>query len=351
MKQSIQLLTLVSLLFLAACSQAPEATSATKETASYSTALFSPTAQFKTHQVAAFVEPTNQANLAFQVSGVIATQYIKIGDEVLPEQRLFKITNPSLVPQINQFESQIEAINATMAQNQAEVLRYKNLQKTNAISQNDLDKLTNEKDNLAANKKSLEAQLEQAKSLYEESYLKAPFAGNVAEIYKQPGEVISPGEAVLVIGGVNSLEAPIYLPSFLHDNLQLGQLLAVKYNHQSIAATVKEISHTANPKSQLFKVMLDVPITEGLKSGEKITVQIKENMGDYYRLPIESVIDDGINRPFVLLIVDQQVQRAPIELIEIVNAEVIVSMPQQGEVEVVTGGQANLSPLQKLTQS
>ena len=323
----------------------------THSTNIYSSAFFKPTLQMKTHQVAAFVEPTDQASLSFQVSGMIDEQFIKIGDSVETGQNLFKISNPSLEPQIQQFRSQIDAIKATLEQNQAEVKRFQNLKKTNAISQNELDRLTNQRANLLANQRSVEAQLEQAQSLFDESYLKAPFAGNVAEIYKEAGEVISPGELVLVLGGVTSLEAPVYIPSFLHRNLNFSQTLDVVYEQKKITATIKEISLTANPKSQLFKVMLDVPIMHQIKSGEKITVQIKENIGEYFKLPIESVIDDGINQPFVFLIKNNQVIQSTIKLIEIINDEVIVEMSQQGEIEVVTGGQVNLSPSQKLARS
>jgi len=274
-----------------------------------------------------------------------------IRDRVEPGQPLFKVGNPSLEPQIQQFESQIAAIDATLVQNSAEVERVKNLKKTNAISQNELDRLTNQQDNLQATRKSLEAQLEQAQSLYDETLLKAPFAGNVAEIYKEAGEVISPGQVVLLVGGVNSLEAPIFLPAYIHKNIELGQTLQVVYEGLEMTASVKEISLSANPKSQLFKVMLDVPIKHDIKSGEKITVEIKEDMGQFYRLPMESVIDDGINEPFVFLIDDQQIIQTNIQLIDIENNDVIVQMPHQGAIEVVTAGQVNLSPNQKLNQS
>ncbi len=317
----------------------------------YSSANYAPTEQFKVHRVAAFVEPTDQANLSFQVSGVIDQQLIKIGDSVDLGQELFKIINPSLEPQIQQYQSQMDAIQATMEQNSAEVKRVKNLKKTNAISQNELDRLINQRDNLISTKKSIEAQLEQAQSLFDETYLKAPFAGNVAEIYKEQGEVISAGEVVMVLGGVTSLEAPLYLPSFVHKNLSFGQSLKVSYQNHEMTATIKEISSTANPKSQLFKVMIEVPIQHDIKSGEKIHVLIEEQIGQYFRLPIESVIDDGINKPFIFIVVNNQVIQAPIKLIDIENDEVIVQLPQQGEVEVITAGQVNLSPNQKLSQS
>lgn len=336
------------LILLTACTQ--EVTQDIDETNedSYLSAIYSPSEQYKTHQIASFVEPTDQANLSFQVSGIIEQQLVMIGEQVEAGQKLFKVSNPSLEPQIAQFQSQIEAIEATLEQNKAEVNRVQDLKKTNAISQNELDRLTHQRENLLATKKSIEAQLEQAQSLYDETYLKAPFAGSVAEIFKEAGEVISPGEVVMLLGGVSSLEAPLFLPSFLHQNIQFGQQLLVNYQGHEMMATVTEISFSANPKSQLFKVMVEVPIENGIKSGEKITIVIKELIGQYYRLPIESVIDDGINQPFVFLIDNNQVISAKIKLIDIENNEIIVDLPQQGDIEVVTQGQVKLSPGQKL---
>ena len=348
MKIKTIILTSLTCLLLQACSKETEIEAQANNDVGYSSAKFSPEEQIKTHQVPAFVEPTDQASLSFQVSGVIAEQLIKIGDSVETGQALFKISNPSLEPQIQQYRSQMNAIQATLEQNRAEVKRVKDLKKTNAISQNELDRLTNQTDNLLSTKKSIEAQLEQAQSMFDETYLKAPFAGNVAEIYKKPGEVISPGEIVMLLGGVTSLEAPLYLPSFIHKNMSFGQKLKVTYQQQELTAAIKEISFTANPKSQLFKIMVEIPIMFGIKSGEKINVVIEEQIGKHYRLPIESVIDDGINKPFVFLIENNQVIQANITLIDIENNEVIVQLPQSGEIEVVTAGQVSLSPQQRL---
>ena len=307
-----------TLLILAGCQQDQAATQHL-ERASYTVQEFAPQQQIKFHQIAAFVVPTDQATMAFQVSGLITEQLIKVGDTVHTGEDLFKITNPSLAPQIKQFQSQIEAIDATLEQNQLEVQRVSSLQARQAVSQNDLDRLNNETD-------------------------------NIADIYKETGEYISPGEAILLVGGVSSLEAPLYLPAYLHSNLTLGQQLRVSYHGHEVQGTIKEISQSANPKSQLFKVMIDVPIEHNIKSGEKITVMIEEELGLYHRLPVESVIDDGINEPFVLLIENQTVKRAPITLIGMEGDQVIVNLGHHNTINAVTAGQVNLAPGQDLSQ-
>ena len=84
MKNSLFITTTVLACFLLqACNH--EKTPQVSETNDfgYSSANYTPTEQFKVHRVAAFVEPTDQANLSFQVSGVIDQQLIKIGDSVI----------------------------------------------------------------------------------------------------------------------------------------------------------------------------------------------------------------------------------------------------------------------------
>ena len=150
---SIPLLILLVLL-LSACHHEQQPVQ-NDEKIGYSSATFSPTQQYKTHQVAAFVVPTDQASLSFQVSGIIEEQFIKIGDQVEPGPALIQSGQPfTWNHRSQQFKSQIEAIEATMEQNECRgTKRVKNLKKTNAISQNELDRLTNQQDNLKATQK------------------------------------------------------------------------------------------------------------------------------------------------------------------------------------------------------
>ena len=231
----------------------------------YRSDAFSPEIQTKTHKISAFVEPTDNAFLSFQVSGTINKQLIKIGDVVEKDQALFNIKNPALKPKIEQFNAEIKAIEATLNQNQSELSRLTDLKKSNAVSQNDLDRLKNQNSNLLAKKDSLKAQLSEAQSVFDETSLTAPFYGTVAEIYKETGETISAGEPVLLLGGVDSLEAPVYLTSQLQNNLQIGQAFDAIYQGHKFTVSIKEVSHAANPKSQLFKVVWDVPMALGMK--------------------------------------------------------------------------------------
>lgn len=330
-----------------------------KETAAkrthYRSEAYKPKQQVKQHKITAFVEPTDNAFLSFQVAGTIEEKFINIGDVVAVNDPLFSIDNPSLGPKIKQFDAEIKAIEATINQNQAELRRLTDLKKSNAVSQNDLDRLKNQNNNLLAKKDSLKAQQSEAQSLFDELLLSAPFKGTVAEIYKEAGENIASGEPILLLGGIDSLEAPVYLTSQLQNHLQPGKSLDANYQGQDFKVSVKEISQAANPKSQLFKVVIDVPLDLGMKSGEQISILIPEQMGLHYALPISAVIDDGINKPYVMVLDKNKVRQLFVHILGLQQNMLLLDLDTSfgnlNEIDVVIEGQSHLSVGQRIDNS
>lgn len=351
----IRIVILIATTMLFSACDHSQATQAQHSPSHYNSQWFEPEQQQKKHKITAFVEPTDNATLAFQVAGTIIKEHVLIGDVVSEGDVLFELSNPALGPKITQLSAELSAIEATIKQNQAELARLQDLKKSNAVSQNDLDKLANQNDNLLAKKRSLESQKEEAQSLFDETTLTAPFAGTVAEIFKKNGETINAGEPVMLLGGVDSLQAPLFIPSHLQKSLAQGQTLEAEYQGQHFQATIKEISHAANPKSQLFKVVLDIPMALGMKSGEQIISYVPEALGMHYALPFEAVIDDGINKPYLLVIDQQKVTQVFTTIIGLRGENILLDIKTDigniGAIQVVTEGHSHLTVGQHLIQA
>ena len=298
--------------------------------------------QYKTHALPAYTEATDNAFLAFQISGTIERRLVLLGDQVEEGDVLMTVYNPQLAPQIDNFIGQIDSVNANIKQTDNEVKRLQNLRKTNAVSQNDLDRLINQRNSLTAQRESLKAQLDNAKALNQESVLTAPFSGSIADVVKDEGEVVAAGTTVLVLGGLDSLEAAINLPAKLHRNLSQGQTLPVSYRGHEITATIKEISLTAHPRTQLFTTMLDVPIEHGIKSGERILVRFDEALGELYQLPLEAIVDDGVNAPYIYIDVDGTAHKQTVGIDSIIDDYVNVELPLDAPIKVIIQGQHQL---------
>src|SRR5690606_371313 len=256
-----------------------------------------------------------------------------------------------LEPQIADISARIEANDAASNQVQLELERNQSLEKIQAVSANRIDQLSNQLKQLQAEHKSLQAQLTTAQNIYQETTLVAPFAGVVADILKKPGTRVALGEPVLQLNGIRLLEAPVYLPAKLIKNIQKNDELTVIHKHNEMTGRVKEISRSAQPSSQLYKILVELPDNSALQAGEKIEVTVLEPIHNIYKLPLSTVIDNGINEPYVFAVIEDTVVPKNIKIIDFYGASVLLDIINEEQtLTVVTAGQSALSPQQKLTQ-
>ncbi|WP_395375421.1 efflux RND transporter periplasmic adaptor subunit [Marinicella sp. W31] len=342
MKKRLLITPVMCALLITACTSESPDNTVKNQSPQLKTVTVKKQQQFKTHALPAFTKATDNAFLAFQISGTIDRRLVQLGDTVEKGDVLMTIYNPQLGPQIDNFLGQINSVNANIKQTENEVNRLKNLRKTNAVSQNDLDRLVNQRKSLIAQRESLKAQLANAKALNAESVLTAPFSGSIADVVKDEGEVVAPGDTVLVLGGLDALETAINLPARLHRNIVQGQTLTLDYLGTQISASVKEISLTAHPNTQLFTVMLDVPIQNGIKSGERVLIQLEESLGEVYQLPLQAVVDDGVNAPYIYINADKTVEKLSVHIDSIIDDSVNVHLPIDTPIEVIVQGQHQL---------
>ncbi|KAB7646188.1 efflux RND transporter periplasmic adaptor subunit [Polymorphobacter fuscus] len=101
--------------------------------------------------------------------------------------------------------------------------------------------------------------------------IRAPSSGTVLRRPAEPGQIVSPGATVLIIGEANSghvLRVPIADADL--GRVRLGQLAAVTVpavGPQPMAARVSEIGARGDDGSGTFRVEMALPARPGLKSG------------------------------------------------------------------------------------
>ncbi len=311
-------------------------------------AEFSPKTHNKHHRISAFVQAVDQAQLAFQVSGRVSDQWVDIGQHVKPGDRLLAVYNPGLMPHIDAIEAQLKANRAELTQTESELTRNQSLSAIQAISQNQLDRLQSQVDQLKAQETRLQAQLQEALNNLQEATLSAPFAGEVADILVKPGTQVQAGQAVIVLSGSQIFEAPLYVSDALLKHLDINQNLTAVFGKQTFQVTIKEISRSANPNSQLFKVLVQLPPDTGLMAGQKIEVTLSEPMADIYQLPVSAVIDDGINEPYVFVRKTHGVQHQSVQVVHFYDNQIWVRIPQhKDKITIITAGQSTVTPAQQ----
>jgi RND family efflux transporter MFP subunit len=111
------------------------------------------------------------------------------------------------------------------------------------------------------------------------SYAKvtAPFDGVVTRKLADVGDLAMPGKPLLEIEAPTSLRFEADLPEAILDRVKLGEKMPVRLA-KVIEGTVSEISPVADPVSRTFNVKLDLPPTEGLRTGQfgRVSVPVAE---------------------------------------------------------------------------
>lgn len=236
---------------------------------------------------------SNQYAITSQVEGYLSTSSVSEGDTVYNGQLLFKLINDAQqiqvinaydnydyaknnlnnnAPQIAKLEEQINQAKITRDVDGANLKRYENLIKTNAVAQVDYDKAKlnyqNSESNLEILQKSL-ADLKQSLSLNEKNAktqyqlqqnnnkyytLFSPYHGIVLSITKKNGDLVKKGESIASVGSGKTI-AKLYVAEDDIDKIQLGQqtLITLNTNKDNVHhAKVTKIYPSFDVASQSF---------------------------------------------------------------------------------------------------
>lgn len=128
--------------------------------------------------------PEKEATLSFRFGGRVSQLLVSEGDEVTADQVLMQLETADLEANVAQAEAALAAAKAQ-----------------EAITPDDADQEV--KDLAAANVAQAEAALEAALVALNEATLRAPFAGTVASIQPEVGEVLPPGVPAIVIADLS----------------------------------------------------------------------------------------------------------------------------------------------------
>jgi len=295
------------------------------------------------HNIPAVLIATNRANLAFQLSGTVDHVMVKIGEKVKEGQALMSLYNPNIDPTLNGHLAQLESIKAKIIQVKRDVVNLKTLRKNNSASKNALEQKETDLKDLMAQQKSIQSQIDLAIANQSESIIKAPFDGNIVSINKQQTEFVAAGQVVMTMNQTSDLEVEVNLPESIWKSLKLGDQIKANYKNRIIEFSIVELAKTADLKSHLMKVILQLnaPLNEII--GQQVYLMFPQVYVDVYQLPLEVVVDDGINNPYIFTAVDGLAVKNYIQPLYIESGQVIFNSQLKINDEVVIKGQSKIS--------
>lgn len=207
-----------------------------------------------------------------------------------------------------------------------------------AISQQELDRLASARDASAADLRRTQAALAEA-------VIRAPIAGTVLRRGARSGETVAAGQMVLRIADLSRMSVEVGVPEQLIGRLRPGQPLALgvpAFPGQVFAGTVSEVGAAAAVGSRLFRVRVGVANPAGrLRPGMSAVVAIPGEAPPpgSVTVPLSALLADADGRQFSVLVAQDGIARMRrVAVVDVIANQVVVGSGLAIDDSVIAAG-------------
>ncbi|WP_031569191.1 efflux RND transporter periplasmic adaptor subunit [Rheinheimera texasensis] len=280
-----------------------------------------------------------RVELAFRQSGKLNQLEVLVGQQVRVGQILAELDNRELAVQLD--SAMVELKQAQANYDRAAAI-YRDSQ---AISRSELEQLAAKRD-VAANKVS------QAEQSLDNSILKAPFSGVVAQKLASNFQTVQANQPILVLQDPENLEIAIEVPAKYFVSPKAGMHGLVEVENlpaQRFAVTYRYHARTADPLANTYQVILGFAETPAsrLLPGMNVRVFAKSAASAGQNLvlvPVTAVVPTNQGQQFLWLVgPDGKVQRRTVMVGRLFGDQIEVTDGLLAGDRIVTAGVQALS--------
>lgn len=308
--------------------------------------------------------PNQLVNIFSRVDGYIAKIYVDKGDLVKANQLLVEIDHTDYIHAVNQAKANLLSAKAKVVQQDAGVRnatltldRMQALIKDQFISQQDLDTALVNRDAAVALQDSLRAQVQQmtvalaqAETNLAYSYIRAPFAGYIAERNLDPGAYVSGtttststvSRGILSVHDVETIRTLIEVVEKDVPHVQVGQRADVRaeaYPNEVFEGRVTRIVQALNRATRTMTVEVDLPNKDHrLKGGMFARVEVLvATHPQAIQIPLDAVsrLEES---QYVYVVKDGKAHQVPVELGARAENRVEVVKGLAGDEQLIVSG-------------
>ncbi len=298
------------------------------------------TVAFELHQameeVVGSVRSKQRAVIEAKVSGRVLQYLVTPGQMVKSGELLAEVDAREVL-------ARREQAAATLEQANRDLVRYKQLIATNAVSRQDYDAAdTRQKVAVAA--------LSEADTMLGYARVTAPFDGVITRKLADVGDLAMPGKPLMEIEAPGSLRFEADLPEALLDRIKLGAVMqvAVASIPRPFDGTVSEIAPVADAASRTFQVKFDLTDVPGLRAGQFGRVSVPVAESKVLQVPAGALMKRG-QMELVFVVHDSRAALRLVKSGKVMNGGVEILSGLEEREQVVISDAAKLSDGQSVT--
>ncbi|MFA7418126.1 MAG: efflux RND transporter periplasmic adaptor subunit [Melioribacteraceae bacterium] len=269
MKRLFLSAVILSILFTTACTQKTEQITEKTVPVKVFTAKLDNIGNYvtATGTITAFEDVVLYAKVSEKIDHLL----VKPGDKVTQGQTLAVQYNEILKQSVEAAETGVRSAGTQFKLAEQEFARMKNLYVQNAISIQQYDQVKTQTESSKLALEGANVQLKLAKEQYENSFIKAPFAGTVAAVQVEKNQMIAAGVPVAQVISPGSMKAKVKIPSTEIAGIVKGQAVRIQLPtvpNKTYDGVVSEIDYAVDQFSKNLQVEIAVKNTDSnVKSG------------------------------------------------------------------------------------
>jgi RND family efflux transporter MFP subunit len=280
------------------------------------------------------LEGIHEADIISEASGKITKINAEVGEYVPVKSSIAEVENDLQ-------EIAVEAAHVNSDKAAADLKRVKNLFSQNAISQTQLE-------NAEVGAKAALSQLKLAQKNYDNTFLRTPIAGRVAQKFVVIGQMVVPGTKIATVVDDSRMKLKVGIPEDYVSAVKLGsdvQVTSDAVPNRVFSGKVRTIALKADAQTRTFQAEIELlnDHDRSLKSGmfAKAKITTLADAGSIV-IPVTALIEGIANAPGVFVVKDSVVSLEHVMLgAQDDSLAEIVSGLNPGEL-VVSFGQQNL---------
>ena len=274
------------------------------------------------------VQPNQQVDLAFQVAGPLIEFPVRNGQEVVAGELIARI-DP------RDFENDLAAARAEFAEAKALYQRMERLYQDGSASQVEYER---EKKNYEVK----EAAAKQAEKDLDDTNLRAPFAGRIANTLVENYQNVRAKQPVVSLQDISSVEIEVNVPeqriAVAKEDREAYRFVAT-FDYlpgREFEVTLLEFATEADPATQTYAVTFAMPSPEDLNIFPGMTATVEsfdrsppEGQRAAFAVPIDAVPVDGRGQHYVWVVRSAEdgtgaVHRVDVQVGEMVQDDILV---------------------------
>ncbi|MCB1802713.1 MAG: efflux RND transporter periplasmic adaptor subunit [Gammaproteobacteria bacterium] len=245
----------------------------------------------RVYRLDGIAEAVNRSTVSAQTAGRVTEVSFDVDDFVRAGDVIVRIEDSQQQAALAQAEANLQAATARRVDALKEFTRIKGVFDKGAVAKADLDRASAALKETRAAEQAADAAREQARQELDYTVVKAPYNGIVTERMIEVGETAQPGKPLMSGLSLDRMRISVDVPQNLVDSIRREGKAQAQINERWIAAQSVTVFPVADPRSDTFKVRLELPEgTQGVFPGMYVKVGFVAGVDSSLVIPLSAIV-------------------------------------------------------------